>query len=62
MERAKKLADLRAKETGKTHYVIMGPDEKPLVLNSQVARVLKKRHLMHKDTFLPREAVYIASF
>lgn len=60
MSIAKKTARMSAKETGRLHYVIDGPDGKPLVLSSRVAKILKKRKLMSKGVFLINDALYIA--
>ena len=61
MERAKRNAINRTKETGRTHYVV-NVDGKPLVMNSQVVKVLKKRRMIDKNYFAPMEAIYTAKF
>ena len=61
MERAKRNAINRTKETGRTHYVV-NVDGKPLVMNSQVVKVLKKKRIIDKNYFAPMEAIYTAKF
>jgi hypothetical protein len=61
MERAKRNAINRTKETGRTHYVV-NVDGKPLVMNSHVVKVLKKRRMIDKNYFAPMEAIYTAKF
>ena len=61
MEAKKKEAEMKAKETGRTHYVV-NVDGKPLVMNSQVVKVLKKRRMIDKNYFAPMEAIYTAKF
>ena len=61
MEKKKFEADVKAKETGRTHYVI-DVDGRPLVMNSNIIKALKKRRLLDKDFFAPMEALYIAKF
>jgi hypothetical protein len=61
MERAKRNSINRTKETGRTHYVV-NVDGKPLVMNSHVVKVLKKRRMIDKNYFAPMEAIYTAKF
>ena len=57
MEAARKSADMKRKETGRRHYVVM-IDGKPLVMNTKVVNMLKKKKLLNKEFFAPMEAVY----
>ena len=61
LETARKSAELRAKETGRTHYVI-NVDGKPLVMNSNIIKVLKKKRMIDKQFFAPMEAIYTAKY
>jgi hypothetical protein len=52
---------MKAKETGRTHYVV-NVDGKPLVMNNRILKELKKRRMIGRDYFAPMEALYTAKF